>query len=123
MQMDRTVNVGDEFSDEIETPSCHILLYVVLPTPVGSPSAYKAIPHSFELFLLSFWLVLKCFKLCYFRVFLFIFFILRQDLPKFFRLDFSLFCKKNFNLRSTCLHVPSSWDAKPEALGRSIIVH
>lgn len=93
--MDRTVNVGDEFSDEIETTCCHVLLYVLLPTPVGSPSAYKAIPHSFELFLLSFWLVLKCLKLCYFRVFLFIFFfILRQDLPKFFRLDCSLLCKR-----------------------------
>lgn len=72
MQMDQTVNIGDAFSDEIEAPCCHALLYVLLTTLVVSSSAYNAIPHSFELFLLSFWLVLKCLKLCYFSFFPFI---------------------------------------------------
>lgn len=73
MPVDQTVNIGNAFSVETEAPSCHVL-YVLLPTLVGSSSAYNSIPYSFELFLLSFWLVLKCLKLCYFRVLFFIYF-------------------------------------------------
>lgn len=101
--MDQTVNVGDAFSDKIETPCRHVLLYVLLPTLVCSSSAYNIILHSFELCLLSFCLVLKCLKLFYFRAFFSHLFLLRQELPKFFRLDFSSFCK-NLQLE---IHLPT----------------